>query len=65
VFETYLITALTLSLAARRHAPRRAARAVWLTSHARPVRIAMAPVFAALDARLGSSSMAVVAVPCA
>ena len=63
VFETYLITALTLALAARRHAPPPAARAVWLWLHARPVRLGMEPVFAALDRAGGASSMAVVAVP--
>jgi SAM-dependent methyltransferase len=65
VFETYLITALTISLAARRRLPARAAHATWSALHARPVRLVMQPVFAVADAAAGASSLAVVAKPCA
>ncbi len=63
VFETYLITALTLGLAAKERLPRPVAAAVWGLLHARPLRLAIAPVFAGLDAAFGASSLTAIATP--
>lgn len=61
VFETYLITALSLGLLAREHLPRSVAHLAWAGLHARGTRLAMVPVFSGLDRVLGPSSLAIVA----
>ena len=63
VFETYLITALSLGLMARESLPGPVARAVWSGLHFRGTRLAMEPVWRILDRWLGGSSLAVVAEP--
>lgn len=63
VFETYLITALTIGLDARERLPRPIAEALWGLLHARPVRLVLAPVFAVLDRAFGASSLTAVGTP--
>jgi len=60
--ESYLITAMAVSQAARELLPRPAAALVHAALHARPVRLLMRPVFAALDRLLGGCWATVVAV---
>jgi hypothetical protein len=61
VFETYLITALTLGLMARERWPRLPAAVAWGVLHARITRLAMAGPWRLADRVLGPSSVAVVA----
>lgn len=60
--ESYLITALALSQTAREHLPHGMASLIHGTLHARPVRLAMRPIFAVLDRLLGGCWATVVAV---
>jgi SAM-dependent methyltransferase len=53
VYESYLITAMALSLVARERLPRALADVVWTLLHARPVRLVMAVPFRVLDRALG------------
>lgn len=60
--ESYLITAMALSQTARARWPGRVGSAIHAALHARPMRLLMRPVFAALDRALGGCWATVVAV---
>jgi len=59
--EGYLLTALAIALAAKDGLPPRLARVVGALVHARPVRLAMQPLFALLDRALGGGWVTLVA----
>jgi 2-polyprenyl-3-methyl-5-hydroxy-6-metoxy-1,4-benzoquinol methylase len=61
ISESYLITAMHLGLLARERLPRPVASAAWSAVHARPVRLAAAPVFRRLDRWAGGCWLTVVA----
>jgi 2-polyprenyl-3-methyl-5-hydroxy-6-metoxy-1,4-benzoquinol methylase len=61
ISESYLISAMHVSLLARERLPRRVADAVWTAAHLRPLRLAAAPSFRWLDETLGGCWLTVVA----
>ena len=61
IYESYLVTALALTLLSGDRLPRRVAGAVGWLLHIRPVRLAAAPLFRWLDRRFESCAVTVVA----
>lgn len=64
ISESYLITAMHVALVARERLPRPLAEVVWSLAHARPLRLAAAPLFRRLDRRAGGCWLTVVAARC-
>ena len=59
--ESYLLTALAISLAAKEHLPSPIARSLRFVLHVRPVRLVAQPLFRLLDRALGGSWVTAVA----